>query len=218
MVAADGVVSGETVQVGTGIFATSARAIAAAIQRDGLERSAEQRLRNNNTPGKGRFELGPLTELSDAYSVTAKFVFNARVKLERGRTYSIPTGLPIQVGPGNYLLGVRIPDRTMPFVCLAGTQIEEIEIVFADGLPLPNQVRGRTVETRVFSYRSDYGLNGRTFKVRRQFVSKVPGQACAPEIEAEIASPMLMVQRSLATRMRFAAETPPTQPRSRPTN
>jgi len=40
--------------------------------------------------------------------------------------------------------------------------------------------------------------------VRREFVSNVPGQSCAPEIEAELAGPLKAIAESLETEMKFA--------------
>jgi len=46
-------------------------------------------------------------------------------------------------------------------------------------------------------------LENRSFKVRREFVSRVLGQVCAAEVEAEIAQPLRDVLASNATRMAF---------------
>jgi len=77
-VAADGTVSGSTEQFGTGLFAANARTIAASLQGSGLERSAEEFLRRTGPPGKGRFEIDPLTELGDSYAVRAPFTYDAK--------------------------------------------------------------------------------------------------------------------------------------------
>ena len=86
--------------------------------------------------------------------------------------------------------GTRNAARKLPFICLAGTQVEEIELAFADGLPLPQKIDGRRVDTKSFAYSTEYRLENRTLKVRREFVSRVPGQVCAADLEAEIAQPM----------------------------
>jgi hypothetical protein len=78
-------------------------------------------------------------------------------------------------------------------------------VTFADGLPLPLPMKGRKIENRLFTYTSDYRLEDRTVKVRREFASRVPGQACAPEIEAQIAGPLKAVHDDLMTRMRMPA-------------
>ena len=81
-VAADGAVSGTTEQSGTGLFATNARAIAATLQGNGLERSAEDFLRRTGPPGKGRFEIDPLSELGDSYAVRARFTYDGRMTIK----------------------------------------------------------------------------------------------------------------------------------------
>lgn len=207
--AADGTLSGETEQSGTGLFALNVRTVAASLQATGLERSAEEYLRRANAPGKGRFEIGSLTDLGDSYSTRSRFTYDERVSIKPPMNLSIPTGLGVQARPGDYVLGPLLPARKLPFTCLAGTQIEEIELTFADGVPLPQKIDGRRIETRSFVYTADYRLENRSLKVRREFVSRVPGQVCATEVEAEIAQPLRDVFASNGTRMAFAAQPAP---------
>ena len=208
-IAADGTVTGESEQFGTGVFASGLRGAAAAIESNGLETSVEQRLRALGTPGKGRFEIAPLSELPDSYVVKSRFTLNQRLTIAPGATHMIPVGLPVQRRPGEFLFGNRHAGRTLPFVCFAGRQIEESEISFADGLPLPQPLKGRTIEHRLFSYSSSYRLENRTFKVRREFVSRVPGQVCPPQLEDEIAEDLKAVRGSLASRISFPAAKKP---------
>jgi transglutaminase-like putative cysteine protease len=212
-VAADGVVAGETEQSGTGWFAMNARSIAASVQANGLEKSVEESLRRSGTPGKGRFEIGSLRDLGDSYSARARFTYDGRMVVKPSTNFNIPTGLGLQVRPGDFLLDSRLPGRKLPFTCFAGTQVEEIELTFAEGLPLPQKIDGRRIETKSFVYTAGYRLEDRTLKVRREFVSRVPGQVCAAEIEADIAQPMRDVFASNATRMAFAV---PGQPPAAP--
>jgi hypothetical protein len=217
-VAADGTVSGETEQFGTGLFAMNARAISASLQANGLERSAEEILRRANTPGKGTFEIGSLTDLSDSYSARARFAYDERMAIKPAMNFSIPTGLGIQVRPGDYVLGPLLPSRKLPFTCFAGTQVEEIELTFAEGVPLPQKIDGRRIETKSFLYTADYRLDNRSLKVRREFVSRVPGQVCAAEVEGAIVQPLREVFASNATRIAFPAQSAqrPAQPPSPP--
>lgn len=207
-VAADGVVSGETEQSGTGWFAMNGRSISASLQAAGLERSAEESLRLAGTPGKGRFEIGSLTDLTNSYSARARFTYDSRMAIKPPATIGIPAGLGIQSRPGDFMFGTRLAGRKQPFSCFAGKQVEEIELTFADGLPLPQKIDGRRTETKSFVYTADYQLEHRTLKVRREFVSKVPGQVCAAEVEADLAQPLREVSASNAMRMAFAAPSP----------
>jgi hypothetical protein len=220
-VAADGTVSGTTEQTGAGLFAASARTIAAALQGSGLERSAEDLLRRIGAPGKGRFEIDSLSELADSYAVRARFTYDARMTIKPPARFAILTGLGIQARPGEFLLAARIPVRRLPFTCLAGTQVEEIAITFADGLPLPQKIDGRRIETKSFVYTADYKLDNRTLNVRRELVSRVPAQVCAAELESELAQPLRDVTASNATQMVFAAppaaSTPPAKAPAAPT-
>jgi hypothetical protein len=214
---ADGTVTGESEQISTGVFASGLRAAAAAMESNGLEASVEQRLRALGTPGKGRFEITSLSGLPSTYAVKSRYTLSQRLNFAPGSAHIIPVGLPVQRRPGEYLFGNRHAGRAFPFVCFAGRQVEEIEIRFADGLPLPLPLRGRTIEHRLFSYSSSYRLENRTFKVRREFVSRVPGQVCRPQVEDEIAEDLKAVRGSLASRMSFPGKpTPNQQPQKNP--
>jgi Domain of Unknown Function with PDB structure (DUF3857)/Transglutaminase-like superfamily len=215
-VATDGTVSGETEQFGTGLFALNVRAVSASLQATGLEQSAEEYLRRANAPGKGRFEIGSLTDLSDSHSTRARFAYDARMIIKPSMNFAIPIGLGIQARPGDYVLGPLLPGRKLPFTCLAATQVEQIELIFAEGVPLPQKIDDRRIETKSFVYTAEYRLENRSLKVRREFVSRVPGQVCAAEVEAEIAQPLRDVFASNATRMAFPAQ-PAAQPARSPT-
>jgi transglutaminase superfamily protein len=115
--AADGVVTGESELAGTGVFASGLRAAGAGMESNGLEASVEQRLRMLGTPGKGRFEIGPLSELPDSYIVKSRFTLNQRVNIAPGATQMIPVGLPRSAQAGR--ISVRQPPCRPHFaVCL----------------------------------------------------------------------------------------------------
>jgi transglutaminase-like putative cysteine protease len=210
--AADGTVSGQTEQTGTGIFATVSRATAASIQAAGFEQAAENALRRLGDQGKGKFDIDPLTLLHDPYAVRATFTYGTRFDVKPPVRLAMPTGLGILVRPGDFVLATRIPGRKLPFICLAATQVEEIELAFAEGLPLPQKIDDRRVDSKSFSYHSEYKLEDRTLKVRREFVSHVSGQVCPPELEAEVGQPMRDVIASSTTAMVFPA--PPAAPQA----
>src|SRR5260370_7902251 len=132
--------------------------------------------------------------------------------MEGGGRFGMLTGLGIQARPGEFRVGLRIPVRKLLFTCLAGTQVEEIALTFADALPLPQKIDGRRIETKSFVYTSDYRLDNRTLNVRRELVSRVGSQVCPAELEAELAQPLPDVAVSNATQMAFAAPPSPSPP------
>jgi hypothetical protein len=121
----------------------------------------------------------------------------------------IPIGIPILNRPGELLLGARHQGRKLPFTWLAGRRVEEIEVTFAEDKPLNITVQGRKIANKLFSYKSDYYLEGRTLKIRHEFVSLTPSQVCAPEVEAEIGRPLMEVSTSANSRL---ALSPPAAP------
>jgi hypothetical protein len=208
-IAADGTVTGETVEISTGIFASHARELSAKVRPNSAERLAQEQLRANGFAGKGRYEIGNEADLAEPFVLRGQFAFDAQVKFSPTATYAVPTGLSVKVRPGGFLLNARLPGRKLPFVCYSGRQVEEIDLTFAEGLPLPRALNPRKIENRVFTYVSDSRIDDRTLKIRREFVSHVPGQVCGPEVEALITGPMQDVTANVQARMSFEPLPPP---------
>jgi transglutaminase-like putative cysteine protease len=208
-IAADGTVTGETVEISTGIFASHGRELAVQIRPNSAERLAQEQLRSNGFVGKGRYDIGTPAALAEPFVLRGQFAFDAPVKFSPTATYAIPTGLSVKVRPGAFLFNARLPGRKLPFVCYSGRQVEEIDLTFAEGLPLPRVLNPRKIENRVFTYISDSRIEDRTLKIRREFVAHVPGQVCGPEVEALITGPMQDVIANVQARMSFEPLPPP---------
>jgi len=200
-IAANGTMSGETRQSATGLFASFARVVASAIESNGPETIAERQLQGFGTPGKGRYQIESSRNLAEPYVVKGRFTLNERFAAPPAGHKAIPIGMPILGRPGDLLLGTRFQGRKLPFACLAGREIEEIDVTFAEDKQLKISVPGRTITTRLFTYKSDYRVEGHTLKIRHEFVSRVPGQVCGPEVEGEIGKPMAEVRTSVNSRL-----------------
>jgi len=207
-IAADGTIKGTTRQTATGIFASSARGVAMQIQTQGREKSAEAALRNLGQAGTGVFEPAAPFDFAEPYILQGEFALNTKLEVPLNGSRQIPFGMPIHRRPSVGLLGQRVPGRRADFMCFAGKQVEEIELTFADGLPLPRAINGGTIDNKYFSFQSHYAINGRTMTIRREFTSNVPGQVCAKEIESELTEPLQRVARSMQTQMSFAPVAP----------
>jgi len=202
-IGADGAVKGTTRQTATGIFAISARSTAMQIQTQGREKYAETILRGHGEPGTGLFEAAAPFDFAEPYVIQGAFSLNTKLQIPFNGPRTIPLGIPIHRRPGVGLLGQRIAGRTTDFVCFPGKQVEEIELTFAEGLPMPRPIRGRNIDNKYFNYQSHYVISGRTLTIRREFRSNVAHQVCAKEIESELTEPLQEVARSLRTRMSF---------------
>jgi hypothetical protein len=89
-------------------------------------------------------------------------------------------------------------------MCFAGHQVEEIDVTVGKGLPMPQLLKGRFMEDPNFTYHTSYRIEGRTLMIRREFVSRVAGQVCAPELEQALAAPLKLVADNLTkTRLLF---------------
>ena len=98
--------------------------------------------------------------------------------------------MPLTARPGNFLLGAVQGNRTIAFSCYAGRQIEDIDAIFAEPQPMPVAPPASTIDNATFSYRTTFKVEGRTFKIDREFVSHVDSEVCQPALEAQIARDM----------------------------
>jgi hypothetical protein len=101
--------------------------------------------------------------------------------------------MPLLTRPGNFLLPPRLSGRASAFVCYAGEQTEDIEATFADGFPMPVAPSALRIDKPLLAYRSSFKVEGRALKIHREFASRVTGQSCAPQVEAQIAGDLNLV-------------------------
>jgi len=182
--------SGRTDQSGTGIFAEGLRSTVAQVQSMGVEAAAQRQLQSLNTPGTGRFDRAN-AELKDPAMIGGAFSLQGRLMLSPSGMAVIPRGMPVLRPPGEVLLGNSLVNgRTSAFICYAGRQIEDIEVTFAPGLPMPMPRPSGNINTPAFTYRSSYTVEGRTLKMHREFISLVRGQSCPAELGAQIKGDM----------------------------
>jgi transglutaminase-like putative cysteine protease len=187
-VGADGVITGRTVERNTGIFGLALRAAGSGVQNVGSDNAARIQLQTLNSPGSGRFDLGNATETSDPVVVEGSFALNQKFNTPgQGARAIIPAGMALTVRPGNFLLGTIPNNRNTAFVCYAGRQVEDIDATFDPALPMPVPPAPLAIDNASFSYRATFEIEGRTFKMHREFISRVAGQTCQPGLEAQIA-------------------------------
>jgi hypothetical protein len=212
-VAADGKVTGRTEQTSTGVLGGFLRGAGARVQNLGNETSAQRLLQGFNTPGTGRFELGNSSETLDPVTIRGSFALNEPFKPPAaGLRAAVPSGLPMTSRLETSLLGRRLNGRKSAFSCFAGRQTEDIDVTFDPALPMPIPLAPRTIDNAAFSYRATFKIEGRTLKIRREFVSRVARQVCPPELEAQIAGDLNVVRINVTSGYGFGAATPATAP------
>jgi hypothetical protein len=209
-VAADGSVTGRTVERNTGLFAFSLRAGGAAVQTVGSDNAARVQLQALGNPGTGRYDLGNASETADPVVVTGTFALDNKFKSPtQGARASIPIGMQLTVRPGNVLLGTLPNNRSMPFTCFAGRQIEDIDATYDQALPMPVAPASVEIDNATFSYRANFKVEGRTLKIHREFESHVAHQVCEPGLEARIFGGMNAVRADVNTNYVFRTPEPP---------
>jgi hypothetical protein len=210
-VAADGTITGQTRETSTGVFGIVLRTAGGLVQSVGHETGAQRLLQTYNTPGSGRFDLSNIAEAVDPVTISSSFTLNDRFRAPApGGRAVIPFGLPLTVRVGNFLLGTRLSGRLSAFACYAGTQTEDIDASFDPGLPMPTPLAPAKIDNPFLSYRSSFQIDGRTLKIHRELTSHVPGQVCAPEVEAQIGENLNAVRVEVNSTYAFG----PTQPQT----
>ena len=203
-IAEDGTVTGQTVERNTGILAVPLRIGAMSIQNVGSDNAARMQLQTWGTPGNGRFDLGNATEASDPVVVEESFVLNGKFAAPNpGGRAAIPVGMPLTVRPGGFLLGGFPNNRTLAYACYAGTQTEDIEATFEGSQPMPVAPAAVAIENEGFAYHATYKIEGRTFKIHREFISLVKRQTCEPEFESRLMGAITAVRRDVNTTYAF---------------
>jgi hypothetical protein len=203
-VAADGTVTGQTEESTTGIFGITLRFAGSNVQNLGHEAASQRQLQGFNTPGTGRYDLGNSVEKTDPVTMKSTFTLSERfTPPAAGVRTAISFGLPQVVRPGNFLLGDRLNGRKSAFSCYAGRQTEDIDATFDHSLPMPIPLAPVTIDNPAFTYLANFRIEGRTLKMHREFVSRVAGQVCAPELEAQISSDMNAVRTNVFSSYSF---------------
>jgi hypothetical protein len=206
-VAADGSMAGEMQNIGTGFFASSARSVTSRIQSIGLEAAVERHSAQAlKTPSKGRFALASATNFTQPFTINATFRYLDGLKLPLDAERPLPTGIPVLDKPGDWMFGTRLPGRRFDFVCYGGRQVDEIEITFAAGMPLPAPMKDFADKNDLISFSVSSTVVDRTLKVTRTFESNVKGQVCSAADEAAIGTFLKAVTEKLDEKMVFSAK------------
>jgi hypothetical protein len=215
-VAADGTITGETEENNTGILGMTLRFAGANAQNLGPDVALQRLLQAFNTPGTGSTDLGNTAETVDPATMKSWFSLSQRFKEPAaGARTTIPFGLPQTLRPGNFLLGTRLNGRKSAFICYAGRMTEDIDATFDPALPMPVPLAAQTIENGAFTYRATFRIEGRTLRMHREFVSRVAGQVCPPELEAQIAGEMNTVRINVNSTFAFRSMQPAEQTGSR---
>jgi hypothetical protein len=218
-IAANGAISGRTNEDNIGILGSTLRFAAGVVQQVGDEKLAQRQLQAVNTPGTGHIDLGNSADTVDPVKLNSSFTLYSRFKPPGpGGFVALPVGLALTARPGAFTFGPRLSGRKTAFVCYAGIQTEDIETTFDKALPLPALPAASHIENPLFTYSSTFQIENRTFKIHREFVSRVASESCPPEAEARIAADLERVRADVNAAYRFSSPVPPTPAVTQPTD
>ena len=185
-VGADGAVSGRSEESGTGVFGVALRSFGAAVQNLGSEAAAQRQLQSLNTPGTGRYDIvntgaqgpgGDQKRLQPAGSAETAGLGTRLHPLRHapsGPAWRLLAGRPVER-----------PQARLPLLrrLAAGGHGGDIRARAAHAHAVGNPASSRTA---VFTIAQAFSIEGRTLKIRREFISHVSSQTCSPNSKQRI--------------------------------
>ncbi len=201
---ANGIVRGESVTEATGPFATDLRAHRHRILAQGIARAAANHLRWQGSSGTGAFTAAADVTPGPDHTIAGRFVLATRPRMLEGKSFLMPTGLPLLPRAGDMLLrptSVVDTPSTEPTPCHAGTQTEELSLVLPEGFRPTRLPRPRTVIDEAFVFESRWTFEDGAITVRRRFVSRVAAPLCEGPVRARVARLLDEVRSDLNARV-----------------
>lgn len=191
-VSPDGRISGTTREHARGAMATDLKGwMAVGLTGD---RAASQ-LRAQGMPGSGAWISSPRDDTAREVLLLARFKLADPIDLAAGEALAPPGGLRFLPRPGTFLLGMQDTPRRHPFPCYAGRQVETIEVKVPPGLKPTRLPPDRRWTTAIAEYVSSYVFSDGTLSVRREFIARPQGQACAADQSRELVGLMSNIRR-----------------------
>lgn len=146
----------------------------------------EGMLKRMNLEGTGEFKRGETETLTDEFEYSA--TFHAKEMFQLDGTGAMPVyPMFYNEAPISSFLGdLRQDDNGRPFTCTSGSSVEEYELHLPKRLKvlsLPSNVR---LETKTYTYSSEYKRKGNLLKVRRSLDDRTEGHICGSADLAEI--------------------------------
>jgi hypothetical protein len=199
----NGEVTGRSVTIAAGPYATILRGFAARAQGIGTELFAANILREHNGGGTGNVVVAPLVPVTDTYRLSGTFKLAPQPGWLDGDSFALPTGLQMIRRPADGLAG-PIEMRNLPTTeatpCYAGQQEETLSLTLPEGYSPGRLPRDRDIVGNGFQYTSHYLFDGNTIAVKRSFVSTFPEPLCQGEVRASVAKAFETIRRDLDAR------------------
>ncbi len=195
-IAADGSVIGGTVTTASGPAAVMLRQVAAGIEEDGGESTADDDLRRLGTPGRGDFTFAPPRDsegVASGYTLRAEFRLPSATADTGGGRFPVPAGLPVLVRGGAFLVSER-PVRDGRHLCYAGREVEAIHLQLPPGAAVGDLPRDVRAAGGAAEYRADYSAAAGAITVRREFVLATLHPLCT-DAEYDAIRPVLRAMR-----------------------
>lgn len=126
--------------------------------------------------------------------MTGSFRTDPRPELLDGKPFGLPTGLPLLVQPGEFLLGSWTLPKTAPTPCFSGHQVEELSLTLPPGRNITSLPAGSSFANSYLRYRSEWSRDRQTVRVRREIAVRLPVAVCRDAIRAQLAEPIAEIR------------------------
>lgn len=205
----EGKVSGSSVTVATGPFATALRRYALAFRRVGMDAAAKAELQSLGTPGSGSFEPGRVDLLTPDFKMAGTFTLDPLAPRKAGDGYIVPAGLRLLARPGEVLMGplsLAELGESEPTPCYSGHETEELELKLPEGKRVAALPAATEIKTGNLQYSSHWTMKGQTLLVQREFVTTIDEPLCHGKVRAEAAGALKKIREDYAAKIVLTGE------------
>jgi hypothetical protein len=207
--AADGGLTGDSLNEATGPFAGELRRLGITIVSNGPTRMAEAQLRALGTPGQGTFAGGDPRSVGPGFAIKSQFSLARHTGWLEGEAFTLPTGMRLVHRAGDLLLGplgVRNIPEDEPTPCYSGRQEEELSLTFPATFRIGRAPRDVRVENEAFIYQSTWETTATQIKVHRIIEVRVATALCSGKLRAQAAEALSQVRRDMNTQIWLEAK------------
>lgn len=194
-IAADGSFQGEVTLQAQGRFGQQMRVGLKQLNRDQLETVVKRHFEGSRIPADGQLiKTSDLQQRSDDFSYEAKFQTQPLLRLGAAGAFGVGPFLFSAAPVPAYAQYAVKPAEDHPTLCFSSHSEEEYEITLPDNMQILSVPEGIAVNSQLVSYESSYKLEGRVLHIRRSITDRMPGNVCAPEVNAayrEAVQPLL---------------------------
>jgi transglutaminase-like putative cysteine protease len=202
----DGRLEVSAVTTGTGPMAATLRRAAAAIQAQGVDKFAGDRLSKAGMPrATGSLSIPPAA-LTGEYQLSGSFKTGGAVANQF--FLSALNALRLEAAPGDFLMGplngmqanLKLPDDAAT-PCYSGKSTEDVSLTMLPGMQMAAIPDDVSIKTAHLQYSTHWTHAGPAITLHREFVSSMDQPVCSGATRKETADALARIRTDFETRL-----------------